>query len=111
MLGAYVSGTDFTGANLSNVRLSSADMRRCFLTGAYLKGARLNNVNLQGVDFRGADLTDVDMTLLENIAGADFGQVQGLSDELRSRLLSRPASELDEWNPYTRRSTRDSLVV
>ena len=86
-------------------------MRRCFLTGAYLKGASLNSVNLSGVDLRAADLTDVTMEHLESIAGADFGQVQGLSDDLRAHLLSRPASELDVWNSYTRRSTRDSLHI
>ena len=111
LLGAYVSGSDFTGANMAGTRLSGADMRRCFLTGAYLKGASLNNVNLSDVDLRAADLTDVQFELLESIAGADFSRVQGLSEEARARLLARPASELDQWNPYTRRSTRDSLTL
>jgi uncharacterized protein YjbI with pentapeptide repeats len=94
-LGAYLSGADFTGANLAGAKLSGANLRRSFLIGAY----------------RAADLHDVEMDNLESIAGADFGQVQGLSDRLRGSLLNRPASELDVWNSFTRRTTRQSLMV
>lgn len=110
-LGAYLSGADLTGADLHNARLSGADLRRAFLTGAYLVNARLTGADVSGVDFRGANLSYTDMEHLQSIAGADFGQVQGLAETVRSQLLSRPAAELDVWNSYTRRSTRDSLTL
>uniref|UniRef100_UPI00286A6C28 pentapeptide repeat-containing protein n=1 Tax=Chamaesiphon sp. OTE_8_metabat_110 TaxID=2964696 RepID=UPI00286A6C28 len=110
-LGAYLSGADLTGANLQNSRLSGATLQRAFLTGASLRNARLNGVNLAGVDFRAADLSGVEMENLESIAGADFTQVQGLSDRLRHVLLSRSGAELDTWNVFTRRTTRQSLSI
>ncbi len=84
-------------------------MRQAFLTGAYLYEARLNGADLQGVDFRAADLTGVEIEHIQSIAGADFTLLQGLSPENRSQLLSRPARELDVWNPYTCTTTRQSL--
>jgi uncharacterized protein YjbI with pentapeptide repeats len=110
LLGAYLSGADLTGANLQNVRFSGADLRRAFFTGACLYHARLTGADLSGVDFRGADFRGVEMEHLQSIAGADFTLVQGLSEAGRSMLLSRPAAELDVWNAYTRKTTRDSLM-
>jgi uncharacterized protein YjbI with pentapeptide repeats len=69
----------------------------------------LNGTELAGADLRAADLQGVEMENLPSIAGADFGQVQGLSDTTRTMLLSRPPAELDVWNAYTRRTTRKSL--
>ena len=85
-------------------------MRRAFLTGAFLCKARLNGANLAGIDLRAADLTDVEFEQFESIAGADFSQVQGLSDEMRSRLLTHPAEQLDTIHPLTLKTTRDSLI-
>jgi uncharacterized protein YjbI with pentapeptide repeats len=111
LLGAYLGGADLTGANLQGVRLSQADMRRAFLTGACLRNAGLNGANLAGADLRAADLTDVEFDLLESIAGADFSHAQGLTDEIRSRLLSYPATELETYNSFTRNTTGASLGV
>jgi uncharacterized protein YjbI with pentapeptide repeats len=107
-LGAYLSGTDFTGANLESARFSGADLRKAFFTGAYLRKARLVNVDLSEADFRAADFTEAELENLQSIAGADFGAAI-LSDHQRSQLLSHPNAELDVWNTFTRRSTRDSL--
>ncbi|WP_235006753.1 pentapeptide repeat-containing protein [Calothrix rhizosoleniae] len=111
LLGAYLSGADMTGANLENACLSGADLRVAFLTGAYLYNARFNGADLQGADFRAADMTGVEIEHIQSIAGADFTMVQGLSQETRARLCARPSQELDIWNSYTRRTTRESLVV
>ena len=81
------------------------------LTGASLRQARLNGANLAGADLRAADLTEAAFEQLETIAGADFSQVQGLSEELRSRLLSQPAQELETIHPLTLKRTVDSLQV
>jgi hypothetical protein len=54
-------------------------------------------------------LTDIKIEHVESISGADFSQVQGLSDDIRSILLGRSAAELDTWNAFTRRTTRQSL--
>jgi uncharacterized protein YjbI with pentapeptide repeats len=107
-LGAYLAGADLTGANLEGARLSSADLKRAYFTGAYLRDASLNNVDLISCDFRAADLTGVVMDNLQGIKGADFHQAV-MSDELRARLLGRPADELDVRNSFTRRTTRESL--
>ncbi|MGD1936643.1 MAG: pentapeptide repeat-containing protein [Cyanophyceae cyanobacterium] len=109
-LGAYLSGADFTGANLADAAFSSADLRRASFTGAYLVNARFNSAQLDQVDFRGADLTGVQMENPQGITGADFYRVQGLPENLRATLLGRSPDELDVWNGFTRRSTRDSLV-
>jgi hypothetical protein len=50
------------------------------------------------------------MENLQGIRGADFfGAV--MSAELRSRLLARGSIELDVRNGFTRRTTRESLIV
>lgn len=84
-------------------------MRKAWLPGVSLRNARLNGANLAGADLRAADLTGVDFEHLESIAGADFTHVQGLSDEMRSRLLSQPAQEVDTPHALTRRTTRATL--
>jgi uncharacterized protein YjbI with pentapeptide repeats len=110
LLGAYLSGADLTGANLEGVSFSGANLREAFLTGAYLRNARLNGAELQNVDLRAADLTGAELNNLQSIAGADFSSVQGLSPSVRGMLCSRPTAELDTWNPFTRRTTRESLI-
>jgi uncharacterized protein YjbI with pentapeptide repeats len=111
LLGAYMCGTDLRGANLANARMSSADLRLASLVGAYLRGVSFNNVNLAGTDLRAADLTGVEIDQIESIAGADFSRIQGMSDNLRALLRSRPAKELDVWNAFTRQTTRNSLEI
>lgn len=109
LLGAYLGGADLTQANLQAARLSQSDLRRAFLTGACLRAAGLNGANLAGADLRAADLTDIEFDRLESIAGADFTHAQGLTPELRSRLLSYPTKELETYNAFTRRTTGESL--
>jgi uncharacterized protein YjbI with pentapeptide repeats len=109
LLGAYLGGADLRGANLQGARLVQADLRGACLTGAFLRQARLNGANLAGVDLRAADLTDAEFEQFESIAGADFTLVQGLSAEMRSRLLAHPPAELDTCHVLTRRTTRESL--
>ena len=107
--GAYLSGADLTGANLQGAALSGADLSRAYLTGAFLRDARLTGVDLRMADLRAADLSGVALEHLHSIAGADFTLVQGLSEANKALLCSRPPSELDVWNAYTRRTTRESL--
>jgi uncharacterized protein YjbI with pentapeptide repeats len=109
-LGAYLAGADFTGANLTGARLSSAEVKRAFFTGACLRGASLNNVDLVGCDFQAADLTEASLENLQGIQGADFGQTL-MSVGLQAKLLARPAAELDVRNSFTRRTTRESLLI
>ena len=71
----------------------------------------MNSVDLQGADLRAADLTGIEMETLNSIAGADFSQVQGLDPQIRARLLGHSSAELDTWNPFTRRTTRQSLML
>lgn len=49
--------------------------------------------------------------LFAGIAGADFDSVQNLSSANRAMLLSQSADQLDTWNPFTRRTTRESLAA
>ncbi|MEO0491708.1 MAG: hypothetical protein AAFZ49_19470 [Cyanobacteria bacterium J06659_2] len=58
---------------------------------------------------RAVDFTDAEFDTLESIAGADFTLVQGISQEKRAYLQSRPEAELDTWNAFTRKTTRESL--
>lgn len=51
-------------------------------------------------------LTGAEFDTLESIARADFSQVQGLSEDLRKRLLDYPLEQLDTWNSFTRKTTR-----
>jgi uncharacterized protein YjbI with pentapeptide repeats len=109
MMGAYLSGADFTGAILDDVALSGANLQKAILTGASLRHARLSSTELKGADLRATDLTEANLSNLQNIAGADFSLAQGLSDETRASLLSYSPVELTTWNPYTRCNTKDSL--
>ena len=109
MIGAYLSGADFTGAILDDVSFSGAILQKAIMTGASLRNARLGNTELKGVDLRAADLTEANLENLQNIAGADFSYVKGLSDQGRSHILSFPAQDLTTWNSYTRCNTKDSL--
>jgi hypothetical protein len=76
---------------------------------AALKAGTKLSQDLTKFDLRAADLTDIEFEQIESIAGADFSQVQGLSAEKRSHLLSHSTQELETWNSFTRRTTRDSL--
>jgi hypothetical protein len=58
---------------------------------------------------RAVDLTGAEFEQFESIAGADFSQVQGLSEEMRSRLLKQPIQELETEHPLTLRTTLESL--
>jgi len=80
------------------------------LTGAFLRQARLNGANLAGVDLRAADLTNSEFEQFESIAGADFTLVQGLTEPMRSRLLSHPAQQLETVHPLTLITTLESLT-
>jgi hypothetical protein len=43
--------------------------------------------------------------------GAEFDRVQEMINNTRSMLLSRSRAELDTWNAFTRRTTRQSLSL
>ncbi|MBR8830163.1 MAG: hypothetical protein N5P05_002821 [Chroococcopsis gigantea SAG 12.99] len=118
--GCELSGVDFTGANLSRVNLrganltdaclSEADLSYARLRGADLSGALLSNANLTGIDgyrcslalanliganLEGANLTQVNLTETNlsgaKVKGATFAENTGMTEELRSSLLSRGA--------------------
>lgn len=108
-VGTYLSGANLQGANLSGAAMSGASLQKAFLVGANLHGASLGGAELQRVDFRAANLTDVDFSAVGSIAGADFSGTVGLTAAGRSHLLRHPATELDEWNAFTRKTTRQSL--
>ena len=109
MFGTYLSGANLQGANLSGAGLSGANLQKAFLIGANLQGVSMAGTELQRADLRAANLTDADFSAVGSIAGADFGDAVGLSEQSRAKLLSHPAAELDEWNAFTRRTTRQSL--
>ena len=109
MLGAYRSGENLTGGKLSGAGLAGANWQKALLTGATLTGASLAGAGLQRTDFRATNLTDVDLSGVGSIAGADFSNAVGLDETGRSKLLSHSSTELDEWNAYTRKTTRQSL--
>ncbi len=110
LLGAYLGGADLTGADLQGAKLSQADLRRAYLTGANLCGARLNGVNWAGADLRGVNWQDVTLETLEDLAGADFGEARNLPPAVRELWLRQEAAALDTWNPFTRRTTRESIL-
>ena len=107
-MGAYLSGSDLSGAILDGVRLVGSDLRDAILRGAMCRGTRFSTCQLDRADFRGADLTDAGIDGAESIKGADFSLTIGLGAQ-RDALLARPYEELDCWNPLTRKTTRDSL--
>ena len=74
-----------------------------------MRNARIGGAELKGADLRAADLTGVDFSNLTNIAGADFSLAQGLSEAAKAQILSYPTTDLNTWNPYTRKTTQDSL--
>ncbi|NEP41762.1 MAG: pentapeptide repeat-containing protein, partial [Okeania sp. SIO2H7] len=46
---------------------------------------------------------------IENLAGADFTKVRGLSESDLAVLRGRSAQELGTWNSFTRSNTGQSL--
>jgi uncharacterized protein YjbI with pentapeptide repeats len=66
---------------------------------------------LSEADLRATDLTDAEFEQLESIAGADFSRVQGMSDVMRSRLLSQPVKQLETHHPTTLKITLSSLSL
>ena len=51
----------------------------------------------------------IEIEHVQSIAGADFTMVQGLHKEAKAQLRTRHFTELDVWNAYTRKTTRESL--
>lgn len=94
---------------MQGAALSGADLTKAYLTGACLRNARLTGADLRDADLRATDLCDAEMEHLQSIAGADFTLAQGLTEATKAMLKSRPYSELDVWNAYTRTTTRESL--
>ena len=109
LMDAYLGGADLISKYLAWAKSAQADLRKSSLTGAYLRNARLNGANLAGADLRAADLTDADFEKFESIAGSDFTNVQGLSEDMRSHLLNHPKKELETLNSLTLKTTLDSL--
>ena len=108
LMGAHLSGANLSGACLRGVRFAGADLRHANLSGALCEGARFAACQLDFVDFRWSSLTEAQLDSAESIRGADFTGASDLG-RLRANLLSKPYSDLDCWNPLTRRTTRDSL--
>ncbi|MCP9835060.1 MULTISPECIES: pentapeptide repeat-containing protein [unclassified Cyanobium] len=108
-VGAYLSGTDLSGTCLRGARFSGADLRHALLRSALCEGVRFSGCQLDYVDFRWTRLSDADLSGAESIRGADFTGAIGL-DTNRGGLMTRSIHELDCWNPFTRKTTRDSLL-
>jgi uncharacterized protein YjbI with pentapeptide repeats len=109
LMGSHLSGANMNGACLMDVRFFGADLRYALLRGALCKGARFSGCQLDYADFRWADLANTDLNSAETIGGADFTEATDLG-QMRAALLGRHYKELDNWNPITRRTTRDSLA-
>ena len=108
-IGAYLSGCDLSGSVLVGARLVGADLRFAKLQGCSCKGARFTGSQLNQADLRAADFSNTSIETAESIQGADFSWASGINSEQLTNLLSRPHTELDCWNPFTRTTTRASL--
>lgn len=93
--GTYLSEADLSGANLGGTDLSGADLR-----GANLSGAYLSQANLSEADLSGAQLIN-----LVSISGADFTDVENLSEGTREYLCSIATGT----HSVTKRDTRATL--
>tara|TARA_Y100001968_G_C19371153_1_gene725194 strand:- start:610 stop:1308 length:699 start_codon:yes stop_codon:yes gene_type:complete len=108
LMGAYLSGANLSQAILDEVTLAGADLRNSILIGALCRGTRFGTSELDMADLRGADLHNAVIENVQSIRGADFSLSKGLENQANS-LLNRPSSELDQWNPITRNTTRASI--
>jgi len=108
-MGAYLSGCDLSGSVLDGANFVGADLRFARLQGCSCKGARFTGSQLNQADLRAADFSNTSIETAESIQGADFGWASGINSEQLINLLSRPHTELDCWNPFTRTTTRASL--
>lgn len=108
-MGAYLSGCDLSGSVLDGANFVGADLRFARLQGCSCKGVRFTGSQLNQADLRTADFTNTSIDTAESIHGADFSCASGISPEQLTNLLSRPHTELDCWNPFTRTTTRASL--
>ncbi len=100
---------NLTGANLAGAALSGANLQKACLVGANLQGVNLAGAELQRADLRATNLTDVDFAAVGSLAAADFTGAVGLTDSGRAQLLAHAKAELEEWNAFTRKTTRQSL--
>ena len=108
-MGAYLRGCDLSGSVLVGASLVGDDLRFAKLQGCSCKGARFTGSQLNQADLRAADFTNPSIETAESIQGADFSWASGINSEQLTNLLSRPHTELDCWNPFTRKTTRASL--
>jgi len=123
LLGFDFSGTDLSGAtfyltDLQDANLSNCDLQGASLYGAKLKDTNLSNSNLREVTLDSANLdgTDLTNTNLEDsfaystqfndvtIEGADFTNVYLPNDVLKEFCKIAHGK-----NPFTNRSTKDTL--
>jgi hypothetical protein len=74
LIGAYLSETDISGADLSFADLGRAFATRANLTNVDLSGAVLSRAELSRVKLCGANLTDADLSGTE-LSGADLSKV------------------------------------
>lgn len=108
-MGAYLSGCDLSGAVLVGASFVGADLRFARLQGACCRGTRFTGSQLNQADLRAADFTNTSIETADSIQGADFSWATGINSEQLTTLLSRPHTELDCWNPFSRTTTRASL--
>ena len=104
--GADLRGSDFSGADLSGTNLSGANLRGANLTGANLRGSNLSGANLREANLTDANLLEAGLTNLISIDGADFTNVQNLSQDTR-RYLRSVASGV---HPGTDRDSVETLL-
>lgn len=76
--GANLRITDFNNANLSRANLKCVDLYRAKLMEANLKEADLRKAILKEANLKKADLEGADLegTILEEVCGLTFGQIQ-----------------------------------
>jgi len=108
-MGAYLSGCDLSGSVLDGANFVGADLRFARLQGCSCRGARFTGSQLNQADLRTTNFINTSIDTAESIQGADFSCATGISSEQLINLLSRPHTELDCWNPFTRTTTRASL--
>ena len=85
LYGAYLIRANLNGAYLIRANLDSAHLIDANLTDANLYGANLRSANLKGANLKGVYLEDA------NVEQAQFGNHQGIDEEMKTDLISRGA--------------------
>lgn len=101
LYGAIMCGTILSYTNVNHADLSGVNLNDANLNNADLSNAKLNHAYLSGANFSGANLTDANLSGA-NVEQTMFGYNQGISESMRSDLISRGAIFEDFPEDYAR---------